>query len=321
MYIYEVKNASKYFEYGILGSFKFPAVDDVNITIDEKPSIYAIAGESGCGKTTLAKMFLRILKADRGTILYRGKNIWKLSGDALKNFYKEVQPVFQDPYDTFNPHENVDNYLIKTAKNLLGLNDEKEVRKRVQDVLDFVGLSYDTIKGKKPREFSGGQLQRVALARSIIPNPKVLIADEPVSMLDASLRINILNFFRDIKNKEKSIIIYITHDLATSYYLSDYIFIMYRGSIVEHGAIQSIVDNPLHPYTQTLLKALPDYRKRDEWFKEEFKPPGIELEEFLIKGCKYANQCPHASERCFKNRPHEIEAEKEHYVACWLAVK
>jgi peptide/nickel transport system ATP-binding protein len=321
MYIYEAKNVSKYFEYGVLGGFKFPAVDEVNITVDETPRAYAIAGESGCGKTTLAKMFLRILKADRGIILYKGKNLWKLGGNDLKNFYKEVQPVFQDPYDAFNPHENVDNYLIKAAKNLLGLNDEREVKKRVQDALDFIGLSYDIIKGKKPREFSGGQLQRISLARSLIPNPKVLIADEPVSMLDASIRINILNFLRDIKNKENIIILYITHDLSTSYYLSDYIFIMYRGNIIEHGSIRSVMDNPSHPYTQTLLKVLPDYRKREEWFKEEFKPPGIELKEFLIKGCKYVNQCPYVLERCFKNRPPTIEIENDHYVACWLIAK
>jgi len=321
MNIYEAKNVSKYFEYGVLGGFKFPAVDNVNITVDETPRAYAIAGESGCGKTTLAKMFLRILKADRGIILYKGKNLWKLGGNDLKNFYKEVQPVFQDPYDAFNPNENVDNYLIKAAKNLLGLNDEREMKKRVQDALDFVGLSYDIIKGKKPREFSGGQLQRISLARSLIPNPKVLIADEPVSMLDASIRINILNFLRDIKNKENIIILYITHDLSTSYYLSDYIFIMYRGNIIEHGPIRLVMDNPSHPYTQTLLKVLPDYRKREEWFKEEFKPPGIELKEFLIKGCKYVNQCPYVLERCFENRPPTIEIENEHYVACWLIIK
>jgi peptide/nickel transport system ATP-binding protein len=318
MYIYEVKEASKYFEYGILGGSRFSALDNVSITIDEIPKIYSIAGESGCGKTTLAKMLLRMLKADRGTILYKGKNLWKLSRKYVKDFYKEVQPIFQDPYDTFNPHENVNSYLIKITKNILGLNNEGEIKKRIQDALEFVGLSYDIVKGKKPNEFSGGQLQRVSLARSIIPNPKVLIADEPASMLDASLRINVLNLFRDIKDRKKNIILYITHDLATSYYLCDYIFIIYRGTIVEHGSIQSVIDNPLHPYTKTLIRALPDYRRRKEWFEEKFKTSSIELKEFLIEGCKYANQCPHASIKCFKNRPPTVEVQKEHYVACWL---
>jgi len=151
--------------------------------------------------------------------------------------------------------------------------------------------------------------------------PWVLIADEPVSMLDASLRVNILNLFREVKDEKGITIIYITHDLATVYYLSDYIFIMYRCSIIEHGSIQSVVDNPLHPYTQTLIKALPDYRRRKEWFKEEFKPPGIELKEFLIKGCKYANQCPHASTKCFKTRPPMVEVQEDHHIACWLFTK
>jgi len=321
MYIYEVKGISKYFRYGILGGSTFPAVDNVSFSIDEKPRIYTIAGESGCGKTTLAKMLLRILRPSRGMILYKEKNLWKLDRKNLKSFYKEVQPVFQDPYDAFNPHENVDRYLIKTAKNILGLKDEREIKKKLQDILAFVGLSYDMVVGRKPREFSGGQLQRVSIARSLIPDPKVLILDEPVSMLDASFRVNLLNLFKDIKDKKKTTIIYITHDLATAYYLSDYIFIMYRGNIVEYGLMESVISNPLHPYTRTLIKALPDYRRREEWLKEEFKPPGIELKEFLIKGCKYVNECPHSLTACSENRPPMIEVEKGHYAACWLLAK
>ncbi len=145
MYIYEVKGISKYFRYGILGGSTFPAVDNVSFSIDEKPRIYTIAGESGCGKTTLAKMLLRILRPSKGVILYKEKNLWKLDRKNLKSFYKEVQPVFQDPYDTFNPHENVDRYLIKTAKNILGLKDEREIKKKLQDILAFVGLSYDMV--------------------------------------------------------------------------------------------------------------------------------------------------------------------------------
>ena len=312
---------SKYYGYGYLGKTLFPAVDEVSLELGgDKPKILALVGESGCGKSTLAKIALGIVRPDRGSVLYRGRDIWKMNKAERRTFRKDVQAVFQDPYDTFNPFEKGANYLMQTAMRMLGLSKEEAV-KRVDSVLRLVGLSYDFVKGKRPREFSGGQLQRIAIARALIPEPKLIIADEPVSMIDASLRVNILNIFRKIREEMKTSFLYITHDLATAYYISDEIAVMYRGTIVELGDIDKVVKNPLHPYTRTLIASLPDYRRRKVWFEEEFAPPGIEIKEFLLPGCKYVGQCPHATERCKRERPALVEVEKGHWVACWLYTK
>ncbi|MEM4757512.1 MAG: ABC transporter ATP-binding protein [Desulfurococcaceae archaeon] len=313
--IFELRNVSKYYGYGLLGLSKFAAVDNVDFSITNNPAIYVLAGESGCGKTTLAKMLLRIVKPDNGRILFLGKDLWKLKGNELKEYYKMVQPVFQDPYDTFNPYENLEIPLIKTAQKLLEIDRERAVE-IVAKALEIVGLDLDTIRGRKRSELSGGQLQRVSIARSLVVKPRLLIADEPVSMLDASLRANILNIFKRLKEQEKMTILYITHDLATAYYIGDHISIMFRGCIIEHGNIDEVLKNPLHPYTITLLESLPDYSKKDKFLRERVELKETELQEFLIKGCKYYYRCPSPSEKCYETRPAFIEARPGHFVAC-----
>jgi len=315
----ELVNVSKFYGFGLLGISKFPAVDDVSLSIPNKPSIYVLAGESGCGKTTLAKIMLRIVKPDKGKILFKNKDLWKLSKDELKEFYRTIQPVLQDPYDTFNPYEKLEVPLLKTAKKLLGVNDE-EARSIVEKVLEMVGLSLDMIMGKRRDELSGGQLQRVSIARSLIPRPKLLITDEPVSMLDASLRVNILNIFRKLRDEEGLAILYITHDLATAYYIGDYIYIMFRGSIIEGGPIEKVISEPLHPYTSALISALPSYEKREIFFKEKVEMKVVELKEFLLKGCKYYYRCPYAQQKCFEEKPPMVKVSSERFVSCWKYV-
>ncbi len=324
--ILELIEVSKYYGYGLLGSTKFPAVEKISLDIpSEPPKVITIAGESGSGKSTLAKIMLGLIKPDEGQVLYRGKNIWKYRRTIWKHFRRDVQAIFQDPFDSFNPYEKVGNYLIKSAKNMANINDELELRRRIEHALQLVGLEFEVLY-RKPRQLSGGQLQRLAIARALITGPKLIIADEPVSMIDVSLRINILNVLKDLKEKEKISLVYITHDLSTAYYISDELMIMYRGVLIEKGSIDELLKEPLHPYTITLLESLPDRSKRAEWLKQEDIVSGMkhirytyttEIAEFLIKGCKYIFHCPLAMDICKVRRPPLIKIKPDHYVACW----
>lgn len=316
----ELVSVSKYFGYGVIGLTRFPAVDEVSLTVGgEKPEVLTLVGESGCGKSTLAKIALRILRPTSGVAKYRGRNMWRLKRSEVRDFIRDVQPIFQDPMDTFNLFEPVEGYLISAARSLLRL-DKDQATERVSQVLEFVGLTLDKVKGKRPQEFSGGELQRISIARALLVQPKLIIADEPVSMLDASLRINILNFLRMAKEELGISILYITHDLATANYIGEKIFVMYRGSIVEEGDIERVLEDPLHPYTKVLLSSLPDYRKGKEWFKAQLPQTlrtVVEVREMLLKGCKYMFYCPFKSQQCYE-KPIMMEVEKGHRVACWM---
>ncbi|MCX7845207.1 MAG: dipeptide/oligopeptide/nickel ABC transporter ATP-binding protein, partial [Dictyoglomaceae bacterium] len=236
-----VKNLTKIFTIGsLLFKTKIYAVNNVSFEIGAgKPEIFTLAGESGSGKSTLARMLLGLIKPTFGTIQYKGKDISKINSQKeWLLFSKEVQPIFQNPFETFSPLNKVEDYLYDTAKNynvILKTADKSTVLK---DYLNIFGLSYDEIKGRYPHELSGGQLQRLSIARALITNPSLLIADEPVSMIDASLRMSIINLFKELKDKFGVNVIYITHDLATAYYISDRIAIMLRGNIVEMGPVE-----------------------------------------------------------------------------------
>jgi len=311
-----IENVTKIFRYGVFG-FRFKAVDGVNIVLEDRPMIFTIAGESGSGKTTLARMILRILRPDSGTIYFKGYDIYEL--DSL-TFYRNIQPVLQDPYASFNPMKKVIRYLEETSRNLLGMKDEAKIKEYVNSILDYVGLDLSRVADKYPHEFSGGELQRVSIARALIPQPRLIVADEPVSMLDASLRMNIVNLFKKIKEEKGISFIYITHDLATAYYMSDYIAIMFRGTIVELGASKKVLSKPLHPYTQELLESLPtvDPKRRIEWIQKRVRLSHyIEEEEFVSKGCKFAPRCPFAMEKCRTTDPPEIDVGGVR-VKCWL---
>jgi peptide/nickel transport system ATP-binding protein len=316
-FMLQIIDVSKVFGYGFLGRIKFPAVDHVFLNIEDKPKIFTIAGESGCGKTTLARMILGIIEPSSGTLLYRNKNLQKLSSKDKLWFLKEVQGVFQDPYDTFNPLKRVETYLFEAARNLLGLKNHEEASKYIDDTLKLMGLSLKDVKGKYPREFSGGELQRVSIARALISKPKLMVVDEPVSMIDASMRMNILNMFKDLRDNDEISFIYITHDLATAYYISDDMAIMYRGVIVETGPAERVLIERHHPYTKALIDALPEYVKRSEWLIKKTKPPGMEIKEFVIPYCKYAHLCQFKMHICTQKRPPMFDVNGVK-VSCWL---
>jgi peptide/nickel transport system ATP-binding protein len=273
-------------------SVKFLAVDQASFAIEAAtPEIFAVAGESGSGKTTLARMMLGMIEPTSGQMIYKNRNVTHLKGKEKRDwFFKEVQPIFQDPFATFSPLKRIDTYLYETALNYK-LVKKANVDAYIDDVLGLVGLSLAEVKGRYPNELSGGQAQRVSIARALLTQPSLLIADEPVSMLDASLRMSIVNLFKQLKEEQGVSVLYITHDLTTAYYAADRIAVMLRGW-----------SNPLHPYTQLLKQAIPEADPNKKW-EGKTSLTVSETEEFIRTGCKYAGRCPAVMEICKQEIP------------------
>jgi len=253
----DVRNVSKRFTMGgLLSRRVVRAVEDASFSLSvEKPEIFTIIGESGSGKTTLARMILGLEDPSEGEITFRGKTVSRHAGRAERlAFMSNVQPVFQNPFEAFNPLKKIERYLESTARRFLQTSDKAAIDRAMDEALQKVGLSLKEVRGRFPHEMSGGQLQRCAIARALIPNPPLLVADEPVSMVDASLRMSIVNLLRALRDDLGVSVIYITHDLATAYYISNRLIIMQRGRIVEMGDARTVLDDPQHPYSR-LLKA------------------------------------------------------------------
>ncbi|MGH6923875.1 MAG: ABC transporter ATP-binding protein [Propylenella sp.] len=250
---------------GLFGRAAFPAVDDVSFAIATgRPEIFTIVGESGSGKTTLSRMILGLVPPSAGTIRFRGEDVTRLRGSKARvAFMGAMQPIFQNPFEAFNPLKRVDRYLVMTARRFRGAERGVHAEDIADEALGKVGLSYAEVGGRFPHELSGGQLQRTAIARALIPNPALLIADEPVSMVDASLRMSIVNVFKTLRDNMRVSIIYITHDLATAYYISDRIIIMQKGKMVESGDARTVLDNPQHPYSILLKESVLSPTVRD----------------------------------------------------------
>jgi ABC-type oligopeptide transport system ATPase subunit len=244
---------------GLFTGSTFPAVDGVSITLSAKPEIFSIVGESGSGKTTLARMVLRLVEPTSGEIRFGGRPLTGKEANRIGDveFRQLVQPIFQNPFEAFSAYLPVELYLTRTALNLKIAATLSDAREVADAALRSVGLSLDGIKGKYIRQFSGGELQRISIARALVPNPKLIVADEPVSMVDASLRTNIVNLFRTIRDERRVSFIYITHDLSTAYYLSDRVAIINKGQVVEQGTPQDILTDPRADYTRDLMAAIP----------------------------------------------------------------
>ncbi|WDQ97945.1 ATP-binding cassette domain-containing protein [Devosia sp. J2-20] len=239
------------------------ALHDVNLNIEsDEPAIISVVGESGSGKTTLAKTLLRLVEPTSGrAIVYDKVVAGKGVRPNKREFLRSIQPIFQNPFEAFSRYRPVDAYLHETATRVAGLKGE-EAYGAIETALASVGLEYADVRGKYSNQFSGGELQRVSIARALIPEPSLIIADEPVSMIDASRRMIIINLFLKLKLEAKRSFLYITHDLATAYYISDYVAVMNKGVIVEFGTAQSVMGNPQHDYTKLLLSSIPSTQKR-----------------------------------------------------------
>jgi peptide/nickel transport system ATP-binding protein len=262
----EIRNVTKVYQRGLLSSHAKIALKEFSLTLDEDdPTILTVAGESGSGKTTLAMLLLGFITPTTGEILYRGQNITTLRGPDRMAYRREVQAVFQDPFAVFNPFYTVDHLLTVPIKQFKLAKSGRDARAKMDEALTSVGLRPEDVLGRFPHQLSGGQRQRINVARALLLKPRLLIADEPVSMVDASLRANILESLRNMHRDHGVTIIYITHDLTTAYHVSDTITVLYRGDVVEKGDVESVIRNPQHAYTKLLVDSIPWPNLDQKW--------------------------------------------------------
>ncbi|NLG74459.1 MAG: ABC transporter ATP-binding protein [Chloroflexi bacterium] len=254
----EMRSVSKIYGGGFLQKAGKVALKDFSLTLPmNKPRIVALAGESGSGKTTAARLALGLLEPTSGQILYKGVDLHRISRREALVFRREVQAIFQDPYEVYNPVYKVDHVFNVLVSRFRLAPDRAAARPLIADALRVVGLDADEVLGKYPHQLSGGQRQRIMVARAFLLKPRLIIADEPVSMVDASLRAAILSIMLKLKEEFGISFLYITHDLSTAYQYSDEIYILNRGEVVESGDSQAVIDNPTHPYTQLLIRSIP----------------------------------------------------------------
>lgn len=305
---------------GFFAGSRLVAVNNVSFALENnKPEIFTLAGESGSGKTTLARMLLHDLDPTEGKVLFEGRDLATIKSRANHlEFMRKVQPVFQNPFETFSPLRRVEEYLFDTALHFSQARNRREATPIVDEALRQVGLSLEEVNRRYPHELSGGQIQRVSVARALIPQPRLILADEPVSMVDASLRMSIVNVFRKLRDEYGVSVIYITHDLATAYYISDRIAIMLRGYVVESGPVERVLDRPLHPYTQLLQESVPKPAAADRASWATHVELGTtEVKEYTRTGCKYAGRCPHVMSICRQADPPDFEVDGR-TVKCYL---
>jgi peptide/nickel transport system ATP-binding protein len=293
------------------------AVDDVSFAV-RRGEIFTLAGESGCGKTTTGRLVLRLASPTDGKIFFDGGDITALKGEALRTLRLKMQMIFQDPYASFNPRMKIGD-AVGHPLEVHGLAHGAEKRKRVLEILERVGLSpAEKFLELFPHQMSGGQRQRAAMARSLILQPEFIVADEPVSMIDVSLRTAIIDLMLDLRRDFGLTYLFITHDLAIAKYISDRIAIMYLGKIVELGDKDAIFSHPVHPYTKALLAAIPvpdPERKRKATELIGDVPSAVNIP----SGCRFHTRCRYARKACSEQEPSLVEVAPNHFAACGLA--
>src|SRR5467141_4858048 len=312
----EAQHVTKIFSSGLLDRHSTIALEDFSLAIDsERPSITAVVGESGSGKTTLARMLLGLVAPTRGEVLYQGQDLQNMAHAAWRAFRRDVQVIFQDPYEVYNPFYRVDHVLTTPVAKFKLATSRAAARALIAEVLQAVGLRPEETLGRFPHQLSGGQRQRVMVARALLLRPKLIVADEPVSMVDASLRATILGSLRQLTDEHGISILYITHDLATAYQVSDAILVLYRAHLAEAGNVDRVVKEPRHPYTQLLISAIPRAHAARDWLAQD-GDSGRNSHASSPDGCCFAERCPHAMPDCLASSPGLYRTEPRRAVAC-----
>ncbi len=294
------------------------AVDQVTVALQSKPAkIVSLVGESGSGKTTLARIMLGLTPPTRGVITYNGKPVKELTKAERFDYRRNVQPIFQDPFAIYNPFYRIDRVLDITIKNFKLASSKSEALELKREALQAVDLQPRDVIGRYPHQLSGGQCQRVMLARTFLLRPKVIIADEPVSMIDVAVRTLFLNNLLDFRDKYDISCLFITHHLATAYYMGGPMLVLCFGRVVESGNIDQLLANPSHPYTEQLLAAIPSPDPTARWTERA----NIKITERpLVRDfnkCVYVERCPYAMDICRQQRPPDYQVGDDHYAACF----
>ncbi|MFC4620119.1 ABC transporter ATP-binding protein [Camelliibacillus cellulosilyticus] len=312
----EVKNLKKHFQVGRRATLK--AVDDVSFHI-YKGETFGLVGESGCGKSTAGRTIIRLYEATEGQVLFQGEDVHgKKSKSQLKEFNKKMQMIFQDPYASLNPRMTVKDIIAEGIDIHNLAKTKKERDERVYELLETVGLNKDHAN-RFPHEFSGGQRQRIGIARALAVDPDFIIADEPISALDVSIQAQVVNLMQKLQRERGLTYLFIAHDLSMVKHISDRVGVMYLGNMAEVAESNELYDNPLHPYTQALLSAIPvadpDYeRSRERIVLEGDVPSPVNPP----SGCRFRTRCPHATELCAQLTPKWTQPREGHWVACHL---
>jgi oligopeptide/dipeptide ABC transporter ATP-binding protein len=296
-----LEHVSKTYTRGLVNTQSTMALRDISLTLKEdEPTILTVAGESGSGKTTLAMLLLGFIAPSTGRIIYRGKDVSTLRGKEKMAYRREVQAVFQDPFAVFNPFYTVDHLLTVPIRKFRLARSKADARSKMEDALTAVGLRPEDILGRFPHQLSGGQRQRINVARALLLKPRLLIADEPVSMVDASLRATILETLRNLQRDHGVSIIYVTHDLTTAYHIAKSIIVLYRGAVMEAGDVDQVIKDPQHPYTQLLVDSIPWPNLDRRWGAQPIQARDVAIG---AGGCRFRSRCPQAMEACAAEPP------------------
>ena len=318
----EVRHATKVFGGGRLfrKTTGMVALDNFSLKVEtDPPAITAVVGESGSGKTTLARLLLGLAAPTTGDVLYKDRNLQSLSNDDRIQFLRDVQVIFQDPYEVYNPFYKVDHVLSTPIRKFNLASPGAATRALMEETLNAVGLRPEETLGRHPHQLSGGQRQRIMVARALLIQPRLIIADEPVSMVDASLRATILESLRQLHLKFGISMLYITHDLTTAYQVSHNIIVLYRGEVAEVGDVDLVVKKPQHPYTRLLINSIPVADPKKPWTKHDVTPdPGIPVAAASTVGCKFADRCPHVMDICRQQTAPLFRTDKHRAAACFL---
>jgi peptide/nickel transport system ATP-binding protein len=316
----EARHVTKVFGEGLLTKQRTVALRDFSLRLaSDSPSITSIVGESGSGKTTLARLLLGLIAPTSGEILYLDRPHESMTAEELRTFRREVQVVFQDPYDAYNPFYRVDHVLWKPIRNFRLAKSKRAGSQMIEEALQAVGLRAEDTLGRYPHQLSGGQRQRIMVARALLSRPRLIIADEPVSMVDASLRATILGSLLKLNRDFGISLIYITHDLTTAYQISQNIIVLYGGAVCEAGAVEPIVQQPEHPYTALLIGSIPSPNPRHRWGSTQSAPNQVaQATPPVTRGCAFAPRCPRVMSRCTDEAPPLYQTDEHRVVACYL---